>query len=574
MCGKVIHCSANKLLATFLVFTSILIIGYIVLHQRTVLYTYDGQVNNILYSNYQKCVNIQNNNFQFTQKRDDPQIFFSGIQDEFAGIKIVLKKPANQKMKYQLFWSNGDLFQESSSYTGYIEVGEFTTNSPIEKGNWKNIRFDMDGVFTLQEFSTLESSFTTYIIEPSKLPKIILQSIVFLLIYGIAIAVHIHKSKKQKNYVLSLLGQCNKFQTYAYDYLRVLAVIMVICTHAIQSDMDKVNSGGLKFYIMTLVYVLCLGCNLIYVMLSGALLLQYKEEKISSFYFRRTTRVALPMLIYYVLYIWKDISSFGFSSDGIQLVFERLFTGYTPEAPHYWLMYVLLSLYIIFPFFRYMFKHMSYEILTKFISVIFLFMAISIYLPVIYKEFAVSSFISSWIGVAVIGYWLSKKETRKYDTLLIWMGILSIIITALLIKFQISFLELTTNSAPTMVLFSCGIFAFALKSNGFFLKRNVLISFFSKYSYSIILIHWWVLHFITRQKLHIYTFQLKFIGGLFLSLTLTLFISAFLAFLIDNLLLVTIEKIFLSSVSCSRILVTRIRIIINRCLSSRTSNRD
>lgn len=203
--------------------------------------------------------------------------------------------------------------------------------------------------------------------------RIVLVGIVCLF----SVIINLQKLNRDKDYTKKVLGiKKNSNWDYRYDWLRVLAVIMVIVTHAIQVD----NSLGLvtgerKTYVFTVLYVFCLACNLIYVMLSGALLIPYKEEEIKDFYLKRVNKVVFPMAVYFVFYLWQNRELEGhITGQTIINIFERLCQGNTPESPHYWLMYTLLSVYIAIPLFRYMFKDMPYKMISAvvLISVILL----------------------------------------------------------------------------------------------------------------------------------------------------------------------------------------------------------
>ena len=74
-------------------------------------------------------------------------------------------------------------------------------------------------------------------------------------------------------------------------------------------------------------------------------------------------------------------------------------------------------------------------------------------------------------------------------------------------------------------------------------RGNALLNILSKYSYSLILIHWWSLHWITRGRLGIQVTQYHG-GGLVLSLLVTLFVSLLAAICIDNFVMVFMEQIF------------------------------
>ena len=63
----------------------------------------------------------------------------------------------------------------------------------------------------------------------------------------------------------------------AYDYIRVLAVVFVIAAHVVQSDSEPA-AGTSAFMALRIMAVLFLNCNLLFVMISGALLLNQKEE--------------------------------------------------------------------------------------------------------------------------------------------------------------------------------------------------------------------------------------------------------------------------------------------------------
>lgn len=83
----------------------------------------------------------------------------------------------------------------------------------------------------------------------------------------------------------------------AYDYIRVLAVVFVIAAHVVQSDSEPA-AGTSAFMALRIMAVLFLNCNLLFVMLSGALLLNQKEEPVSVFYRKRIFKVVIPMAVY------------------------------------------------------------------------------------------------------------------------------------------------------------------------------------------------------------------------------------------------------------------------------------
>lgn len=369
--------------------------------------------------------------------------------------------------------------------------------------------------------------------------RIVLVGIVCLF----SVIINLQKLNRDKDYTKKVLGiKKNSNWDYRYDWLRVLAVIMVIVTHAIQVDISLgLVTGERKTYVFTVLYVFCLACNLIYVMLSGALLIPYKEEEIKDFYLKRVNKVVFPMAVYFVFYLWQNRELEGhITGQTIKNIFERLCQGNTPESPHYWLMYTLLSVYIAIPLFRYMFKDMPYKMISAVVLISVILMTINLFSPI---KFGFGSFISGWEGVAIIGYWVTRPETKKYYWLLIGMGTASFGIMVMMILKQMDYLTLCCNTSPIMVLISVGIFALVFKFEKIFAKGNIALAVLGKYSYSLILIHWWTLHWITRGRCNIRVEQ-NHGGGLFFSLFVTLAVSLMLAVLIDNYVLTFVEQIW------------------------------
>ncbi len=357
-----------------------------------------------------------------------------------------------------------------------------------------------------------------------------------------SVLIHYKRASGSEDYIKKILGlKAGANRDFRYDWLRVLAVVMVIVTHAVQVDLSLgLVTDKHQIFICNIVYMLCLACNLIYVMLSGALLIPYKEEKLSDFYIKRVVKVFFPMVVYFIFYLWQNRELDMVTWGTIRNICVRLLQGDTPESPHYWLMYTLLSVYIVIPLFRYMFRNMPYKMLSAIVVISLVLMGLNLFSPV---KIALSSFLAGWEGIAIIGYWVTRPETKKYHRLLIGTGIAAFAVMIFMITKEMDYRTLCCNTSPIMTLISAGIFAFVLGRDKVFGRGNVLLNILSKYSYSLILIHWWSLHWITRGRLGIQVTQYHG-GGLVLSLLVTLFVSLLAAVCIDNFVMVFMEQIF------------------------------
>lgn len=375
--------------------------------------------------------------------------------------------------------------------------------------------------------------------------------ILFVVLMAAAILIHRDKSRKTPDYRKKVLGVCpSANRRNEYDWLRILAVVLVIVTHTIQLDLaDGLIADEAARYFLTVSYVSCLSCNLLYVMLSGGLLMSWREEKLSDFYLRRTARVVLPMAVYYLFYLWVTGQLENISLRAAGSVLVRLFQGDTSPTPHFWLLYIILSIYVVVPFFRYMFKDMPYQVLSVMVAVSFIFMFLSTYSPI---SCAIESILASWIGVAVCGYWMMREETRRYDKFIMLSGIIGLGVTMYCIKTTDDFAELCCNCSPTMLMMAGSLFSLVFTFPQVFSKGGAVLGILGKYSYSLILIHWAVLVGIVKGKFHIYSNQYGYIGGILLSLAATLLISLAVAFLIDNIVLVVVEWVYDSILGCIR----------------------
>ncbi|MBQ7175476.1 MAG: acyltransferase family protein [Lachnospiraceae bacterium] len=291
------------------------------------------------------------------------------------------------------------------------------------------------------------------------------------------------------------------------DYLRLLAVVGVITIHAIDALFpflttevtgefavirDAMNPSAMKAD--ALIRTCCLGFNIVYIMLSGALLLPWKEERLRDFYLKRVSKVLLPLLIYFFFYQWQNGQLFPLSLQRVGDIFRMFFTADIDYCPFYWLIYIIISLYLIYPFMRYMIKDLPYGALTVLAAGIILFSG-----TVAYTSFVFAPVIGFWLGYAILGYWITRPESRRFDRFLLPMGILQAGVIARMIwtseRYE-DYIGRIVQYTPIMVFLVLGYFSFVYLLPRKLLRDTSLLRFFGRYSFSVILIHWWALYFI------------------------------------------------------------------------------
>ena len=281
----------------------------------------------------------------------------------------------------------------------------------------------------------------------------------------------------------------------AFDVLRVMASVLVIAAHVFQAE--SVFDGSFS---IALLGQAALCCNVIYIMLSGALLLPWKDESIGHFYLRRYSKLLLPLLLYYAFYLWENALIKGKGiTEALGIIFGGFLCGETSMVPFYWMLYVILSLYVIFPFLRYMLKDMPYKSLCLLSVIAIISMGILAVVPAQEMPLTLNLFVnnvllSGWAGTAILGYFISRKESRRYDPVFIVLGLLSCLWVAATVRSGWYQSGIYGRPTPQMCLISMG-----LASLMFRLCRRMPIGvkriflFLSRQSLGVILIHWWAI---------------------------------------------------------------------------------
>ena len=302
-----------------------------------------------------------------------------------------------------------------------------------------------------------------------------------------------------------------------YDWLRLFAVLFVVTAHTIDGTLPFLSvplEGAMQeafdrtpyavsFFFAALRAFLVAG-NSTFVMMSGALLLGWRDEGVGAFYRKRALKVALPVIFYHIFYMWLNRHLTPLTPDAVLYCVHRILSGdFGGECPFMWLTYVLLSFYLTVPFLRYLFRGMPYRTLTAFAIVILLSMAVNIYSPL--NKFYMP-FISSWTGMAVIGYWVTRPETERYYRFLLAAGLLSVI---LLIRgtdpagFTTGYLDRLVQCSPIGMGVATGLFAFIFRFKAFFAKPRPWLSLLANNSFTILLLHWWALYSVVKSALGI-----------------------------------------------------------------------
>lgn len=356
------------------------------------------------------------------------------------------------------------------------------------------------------------------------------------IVFALGLVLHLLAAAKDEDHVKKVFAFSKTGRNMTYDYARCLALVLVVIVHVSSlgiEDAGAAASEGLSSVFRYLSWS-TLSCNMLYMMLSGALLLQFKEEKLLTFYGNRIIKVLVPILLYY---LWYCLPYFAQGQMTVGTFLYSFFSsGALNVVPFFWLFYQILALYIVTPFLRYFLHNVPYKIVSAYVCLSIVFIFLNLYFP---QSLGIKMPLIGWPTVAITGYWITKEETEKYHKLILAVGVASAIATYFVIKYDPNYSATLASLSPYTLLIGMGLFSglLIIKKH---LKELYIISLFSKYNFGMILIHWFFLNSYTRNSFGISIYGYKGLG-FFLSLIITILGTFVMAFFLDNYLLFIIN---------------------------------
>ncbi len=323
------------------------------------------------------------------------------------------------------------------------------------------------------------------------------------------------------------------------DLIRTIAIVGVILLHASNDlTIQQMNQFEIIRWTTVDIYQTIgrIGVPL-FVMLTGALLLQpSKNESLSVFFKKRWARIGLPWIFWGGAYFAWDflVEHQAFTSSAI---IQGILNG-----PYYqfWYLYLLVGLYLLTPILRIFLAHADQTIIKYFVILWFLGVAI---IPVfgLLTTYQLSSnvfTITGYVGYFVLGTYLLTVQIRR-STLSIFM-ILGITLTA----FGTYVLAATVGGtemfffqqyfSPTLILASVMVFLLLLTNQPPSVQKvtrpstgNKLIKVISENSLPLFLFHVMILESLQRGYFGfaINGNTINSIIGVPLNTVITLFIS-------------------------------------------------
>ncbi|MEM6252516.1 MAG: acyltransferase family protein [Cyanobacteria bacterium P01_D01_bin.156] len=204
---------------------------------------------------------------------------------------------------------------------------------------------------------------------------------------------------------------------------RIVAILAVVHLHVTAVVLSGNYVGSEYWWVGNISSTVVRWCVPVFVMISGALLLDpQKQESSSIFYKKRLSKILIPIGFWSVFFLfWTFLHGFidGILPSNLQLL-KRLLKGLPYE--HLWFLYMILGMYLFVPFFRKIISISSDREIVFFTVTTFLIAGINFFHTSVSNVVRPDLFINwflLYIPFFFSGY-LIQKDNRKFPTSVLW----------------------------------------------------------------------------------------------------------------------------------------------------------
>lgn len=294
------------------------------------------------------------------------------------------------------------------------------------------------------------------------------------------------------------------------DLVKAVAIIFVVVIHSCTFSFP-VSSNE---WSVSLFYRALSGSAVpLFLMASGGILLNpQKEISLKKLYFKNILRIALAMFFWGFAYkIWHLYEISAVSLENVLLSVKELF--FFNQEFHFYYMHIILIVYVFLPVTRIIIANSSKKQLEYLLAVWFIF---AIVYPTVWRYSPFNEFggmttmyginlTYASIGYGVLGYYLLKHPFSKWISAIIFIA--GFLMTFVLTYYKSNECDalyehfLAGNGVP-VCLMAIGFFSFVQKTN---IKKRVVvktISYVSKASFCVYLIHILVMYILKKNGIN------------------------------------------------------------------------
>lgn len=262
-------------------------------------------------------------------------------------------------------------------------------------------------------------------------------------------------------------------RVYFYDFLRILACFLVIVNHTIGSVFIK-HFPSPSSYLSLIYFFTCKIAVPIFLMLTGALLLN-RQESLKTLFTKRILRMVIALFVFsFIVYLMPFVKRLDFT--GFNPAAFLVNTLKEPIKSAYWYLYMLIGLLLCLPLLRKMIAGFEIKDYIYYFILLIAFVGIiqaagrHLKIPMISGYFAIP-LIATPLGYAIFGHFAGNiigKETIT-KKMIVWAWVVFIVGTALSVALTVAeynrngkfLLTLDNYSSALIMLPSAAIFLMA-----------------------------------------------------------------------------------------------------------------
>ena len=244
-----------------------------------------------------------------------------------------------------------------------------------------------------------------------------------------------------------------KERIFYYDFLRAFAIIAVIICNVDHFFGPLVGTTQIVAQ-MTFHDIGRIGVP-IFLMISGALILNRPYPDLTEFLKKRFTRIIYPFIFWIILIL-------------VQLQYYRyneafLWNTFIGEPSITWYFWVLIGIYLFLPVLNSFVKEYGESGLKYFLSIWFILMVLKTFNAYpLWTNFDLSYF-AGYVGYPVLGYYLANKEFKISDSKVCLLGLITLIsslsVFVYLNYFNSPYISMIYQNVP-IIFMGTGLFLF------------------------------------------------------------------------------------------------------------------
>lgn len=210
-----------------------------------------------------------------------------------------------------------------------------------------------------------------------------------------------------------------KERIFYYDFLRAFAIIAVIICH-VDHFFGPLTGTTQIIAQMTFHDIGRIGVP-IFLMISGALLLNREYPDLGQFLKKRFARIIYPF-IFWIILILAQLTYYGYN----QTFIWNVFIG---EPSITWYFWVLIGIYLFLPILNSFVKEYGENGLKYFLAIWFMIMVLKTFNSYpLWANFDLSYF-AGYVGYPILGYYLANKEFKVTDAKMCIAGFVTLLIS-------------------------------------------------------------------------------------------------------------------------------------------------